>query len=226
MNILVLDDEKEIADLVEMILKNDGYTVHKFYTAKEALQCIDSTKLDLAVLDVMLPETDGFSILRKIREKHKYPVIMLTAKVETNDKITGLSYGADDYVTKPFEPIELLYRVKAQLRRHNDYNAGSSDTYSNGGLFLDKSKHLCTLYDKAIDLTPTEFSILWLLCENAGKVVSSEEIFEKVWGEKYLDCGNTVMVHIRRIREKLDEPPRNSKYVKTVWGVGYKVEKK
>lgn len=226
MNILVLDDEKEIADLVELILKNDSYTVYKFYNSKDALNCIESQKLDLAVLDVMLPDMDGFSILRKIREKHNYPVIMLTAKVETTDKITGLSYGADDYITKPFEPIELLYRVKAQLRRYTDYDANSdSETYSYAGLFLDKDKHICTLFDKAVDLTPTEFNILWLLCENAGKVVSSEDIFEKVWGEKYLDSNNTVMVHIRRIREKLNEPARNPRFIKTIWGVGYKVEK-
>lgn len=226
MNILVLDDEKEIADLVELILKNDGYTVYKFYNSKDALNCIESQKLDLAVLDVMLPDIDGFSILRKIREKHNYPVIMLTAKVETTDKITGLSYGADDYITKPFEPIELLYRVKAQLRRYTDYDANSdSEMYSYAGLFLDKDKHICTLFDKAVDLTPTEFNILWLLCENAGKVVSSEDIFEKVWGEKYFDSNNTVMVHIRRIREKLNEPARNPRFIKTIWGVGYKIEK-
>lgn len=225
MDILVLDDEKEIADLVELILKNDGYTVHKFYNAKDALDCIENQRLDLAVLDVMLPDIDGFSILRKIRETHNYPVIMLTAKVETTDKITGLSYGADDYITKPFEPIELLYRVKAQLRRYTDYDANSSETYCYAGLFLDKDKHICTLFDKDVDLTPTEFNILWLLCENAGKVVSSEDIFEKVWGEKYLDSNNTVMVHIRRIREKLNEPARNPRFIKTVWGVGYKVEK-
>ena len=226
MDILVLDDEKEIADLVELILKNDGYTVHKFYNAKDTLDCIENQRLDLAVLDVMLPDIDGFSILRKIRETHNYPVIMLTAKVETTDKITGLSYGADDYITKPFEPIELLYRVKAQLRRYTDYDAkSSSETYCYAGLFLDKDKHICTLFDKDIDLTPTEFNILWLLCENAGKVVSSEDIFEKVWGEKYLDSNNTVMVHIRRIREKLNEPARNPRFIKTVWGVGYKVEK-
>lgn len=225
-DILVLDDEKEIADLVELILKNDGYTVHKFYNAKDALDCIENQRLDLAVLDVMLPDIDGFSILRKIRETHNYPVIMLTAKVETTDKITGLSYGADDYITKPFEPIELLYRVKAQLRRYTDYDAkSSSEAYCYTGLFLDKDKHICTLFDKDVDLTPTEFNILWLLCENAGKVVSSEDIFEKVWGEKYLDSNNTVMVHIRRIREKLNEPARNPRFIKTVWGVGYKVEK-
>ncbi len=226
MNILVVDDEKEIADLVALILKNQGYNVYKCYSSAKALECIENTVLDMAILDVMLPEIDGFELLKRIREKYTYPVILLTAKVETNDKIAGLSFGADDYITKPFEPIELLYRVKAQLRRYTDYDAiNNKDTYSYGGLYLNKNEHICTLYDERIDLTPTEFKILWHLCENSGTVVSAEEIFEKVWKEKYLDCNNTVMVHIRRIREKLGEPAKNPKYIKTVWGVGYKVEK-
>lgn len=228
MNILVADDEKDIADLVELFLISEGYTVYKFYDPFKAAECIETTPLDLAVLDVMMPGLDGFTLCRKIREKHNYPVIMLTAKVEDIDKITGLSIGADDYVTKPFNPLELVARVKAQLRRYTSYNSGydKDEIFDLNGLIVNYQTHECTLYDKVIDLTPTEFNILWLLCRNAGKVVSAEEIFESVWGEKYLDCNNTVMVHIRRIREKLNEQPRNPKFIKTVWGVGYKIEKK
>lgn len=231
MNILVVDDEKEIADLVELFLKNEGFTVYKFYDSKSAVDCIFSKQIDLALLDVMIDETDGFSILRKIREQNlNFPVIMLTAKVEDSDKILGLSLGADDYITKPFNPLEMVSRVKAQLRRFTLYNGNgrqkNSKIYDGGGLIVNHETHECTLYERAVNLSPTEFNILWLLCQNAGKVVSTEDIFEKVWGEKYLDSNNTVMVHIRRIREKLNEPPRNPKFIKTVWGVGYKIEKK
>ncbi|WP_455484952.1 VanR-ABDEGLN family response regulator transcription factor [Eubacterium sp.] len=231
MNILVVDDEKEIADLVELFLKNEGFTVYKFYDSKSAVDCIFSKQIDLALLDVMIDGIDGFSILRKIREQNlTFPVIMLTAKVEDSDKILGLSLGADDYITKPFNPLEMVSRVKAQLRRFTLYNGNgrqeSSEIYDNGGLIVNHETHECTLYERAVNLSPTEFNILWLLCQNAGKVVSTEDIFEKVWGEKYIDSNNTVMVHIRRIREKLNEPPRNPKFIKTVWGVGYKIEKK
>ena len=231
MNILVVDDEKEIADLVELFLKNEGFTVYKFYDSKSAVDCIFSKQIDLALLDVMIDETDGFSILRKIREQNlNFPVIMLTAKVEDSDKSLGLSLGADDYITKPFNPLEMVSRVKAQLRRFTLYNGNgrqeNSKIYDGGGLIVNHETHECTLYERAVNLSPTEFNILWLLCQNAGKVVSTEDIFEKVWGEKYLDSNNTVMVHIRRIREKLNEPPRNPKFIKTVWGVGYKIEKK
>lgn len=229
MNILVLDDEAEIGDLVEVFLKNEGYTVFKFHNSKSALECISNTHIDLALLDVMLPDTDGFSVLRKIREKNfTFPVIMLTAKVEDTDKITGLFLGADDYITKPFNPIEMVSRVKAQLRRYTQYNGGKpadENIFDYAGLIVNNDTHQCTLYEKPVQLTPTEFKIVWLLCENANKVVSTEEIFEKVWGEKYLHSNNTVMVHIRRIREKLHEPSRNPKFIKTVWGVGYKIEK-
>lgn len=231
MNILVVDDEKEIADLVELFLKNEGFKVYKFYDSKSAVDCIFSKQIDLALLDVMIDETDGFLILRKIREQNlNFPVIMLTAKVEDSDKILGLSLGADDYITKPFNPLEMVSRVKAQLRRFTLYNGNgrqeNSKIYDGGGLIVNHETHECTLYERAVNLSPTEFNILWLLCQNAGKVVSTEDIFEKVWGEKYLDSNNTVMVHIRRIREKLNEPPRNPKFIKTVWGVGYKIEKK
>ena len=227
-DILVVDDEIAIADLVEVYLKNEGYTVHKYHNAADALACVSRTRLDLAILDVMLPDVDGFTICRKIREHYNYPIIMLTAKVEDIDKIRGLTIGADDYMTKPFNPLEVIARVKAQLRRYKNYNdapADNSNVFEVGGLMIDNERHECTLYGKPISLTPIEFKILWTLCENNGKVVSSEQLFETVWGEEYLDCNNTVMVHIRRLREKLGEQQRNPKYIKTVWGVGYKIER-
>ena len=228
-NILIVDDEKEIADLVELYLQNEGYTVYKYYTATEALSCIDGQKIDLAILDVMLPDTDGFSICRKIRTQFTFPVIMLTAKVEDIDKITGLTIGADDYVTKPFNPLELIARVKAQLRRYTRYNEGArpdEDMIDFSGLVLNKKSHQCILNEKPVSLTPIEFSILWFLCKNLGEVISSEMLFREVWGEKYYEgSNNTVMVHIRHLREKMQEPTGNPKFIKTVWGVGYKIER-
>lgn len=227
-HILVLDDEKEIADLVGLYLNNEGFTVHIFQTGADALQYVREKPVDLAILDVMLPDMDGFAVCRAMRERHKFPIIMLTARVEDMDKITGLTIGADDYVTKPFNPLELNARVKAQLRRYKRYGederaAGNSRDIR--GLHIDNDAHVCTLDGQEVPLTPIEFKILWLLCERDGRVVSSEELFEEVWGERYLDCNNTVMVHIRRLREKLREPPRNPRLIKTVWGVGYKLEK-
>ncbi len=231
-NILIVDDEKEIADLIEVYLKNDGYTVHKFYNGTDALKCIESQNLDLVILDVMLPDVDGFRICQKIREQYFYPIIMLTAKVEDTDKIMGLTIGADDYITKPFNPLEVVARVKTQLRRYVRYNNAAIDEvkelpieeYDIRGLIINKNTHKCTLYGKAIALTPIEFSILWYLCENKGKVISSEELFENVWGEKFLDNNNTVMAHIGRLREKMKEPAKKPKFIKTVWGVGYTIE--
>ncbi|MDE6233290.1 MAG: VanR-ABDEGLN family response regulator transcription factor [Lachnospiraceae bacterium] len=230
-NILVVDDEKEIADLIEVYLKNDGYTVFKFYNGTDALKCIEETDLDLAILDVMLPDIDGFQICRKIREKFYYPIIMLTAKVEDGDKIMGLTIGADDYITKPFNPLEVAARVKTQLRRYMRYNNPAlkqekeSREYDIRGLIINKDNHKCSLFGKELHLTPIEFSVLWYLCEHQGKVVSSEELFEAVWEEKYLDNNNTVMAHIGRLREKMNEPAKNPKFIKTVWGVGYTIEK-
>lgn len=229
-SILIVDDEKEIADLIELYLKNDGYTVYKFYKGMDALQCIEATKLDMAILDVMLPDISGFHICQKIREKFYFPIIMLTAKVEDTDKIMGLTIGADDYITKPFNPLEVVARVKTQLRRYMRYNSSIEkeqdiSEYDIKGLIINKNTHTCSLYGKELTLTPIEFSILWYLCEHRGKVVSSEELFEAVWGEKYLENNNnTVMAHIGRLREKLKEPAKNPKFIKTVWGVGYKVE--
>lgn len=229
-SILIVDDEKEIADLIELYLKNDGYTVYKFYKGMDALRCIETTKLDMAILDVMLPDISGFHICQKIREKFYFPIIMLTAKVEDTDKIMGLTIGADDYITKPFNPLEVVARVKTQLRRYMRYNTSIEkdqdiSEYDVKGLIINKNTHTCCLYGKELTLTPIEFSILWYLCEHRGKVVSSEELFEAVWGEKYLENNNnTVMAHIGRLREKLKEPSKKPKFIKTVWGVGYKVE--
>ena len=177
-----------------------------------------------------LPDMDGFQICRKIREKFFFPVIMLTAKIEDSDKIMGLTIGADDYITKPFNPLEVVARVKTQLRRCSKYNvSGSSQAtkqseYDIRGLVINKDSHKCSLYGREISLTPIEFSILWYLCEHQGKVVPSEELFEAVWKEKYLNNNNTVMAHIGRLREKLEEPAKKPRFIKTIWGVGYGIE--
>jgi len=227
MNILVLDDEKEIADLIEVYMENENYHVFKFYNAKEAIECINCQKLDFAILDVMIKEMDGFEICRKIREKGlNFPVIMLTAKIEDKDKIQGLNLGADDYMTKPFNPLELVARVKSAYRRYTKYNEKiEEDIIYIDGLEIDPKKHICKLYDNLIELTPREFDILLYLAQKRGDVVSAEELFEKVWKEKYLESNNTVMVHIRRIREKLKEDNKKPKFITTVWGVGYKIER-
>lgn len=226
--ILIVDDEQEIADLVELYLQNEGYTIFKYYTAKEALECIDKIQLDLAILDIMLPDTNGLSICQKIRVKHTYPIIMLTAKDAETDKITGLTLGADDYITKPFRPLELVARVKAQLRRYKKYNGAplqNENVIMHSGLVIDINTHECNLNEKPLSLTPTEFSILRILCENKGNVVSSEQLFHGIWGDEYYSkSNNTITVHIRHLREKMNDTVSNPKYIKTVWGVGYKIE--
>ncbi len=225
--ILVVDDETAITDLIEVYLKNEGYCVQKTITAADALRICERMPISLALLDVMLPDLDGFSLCQKIRARYLFPIIMLTAKSEETDKITGLTLGADDYITKPFHPLELVARVKTQLRRYTRYNTGtpptSPDLYDCDGLVVDHAAHTCTLYGKTLQLTPIEFEILWYLCTHKGTVVSSEELFEAVWGEKYLDSNNTVMTHIARLREKMGEPPRKPKFIRTVWGVGYTI---
>jgi len=229
-NILIVDDEQSIADLIEVYLINENFNIFKFYNGKDALNCIENERLDLAILDVMLPDADGFSICQQIREKYNFPVIILTAKEEEVDKITGLTLGADDYITKPFRPLELVARVKAQLRRFTKYNSAEPKQEERviafSGLVLNMDTHECTLNEKKLSLTPTEFSILRVLCSNWGRVVSSEELFHEVWGEKYFtNSNNTVMVHIRHLREKMNDNAEHPKYIKTVWGVGYKIEK-
>lgn len=228
--IVIVDDEKEIADVVELYLKNEGYEVCKFYNGKDTLDFLEKEEPDLAILDVMLPDIDGFTILQKIRETYKFPVIMLTAKSEYLDKITGLTLGADDYIAKPFNPLELVARVKAQLRRFTQYNSEERRQPDNvidfAGLLLNKDTHQCIYNEKELTLTPIEFNILWILCENRGQVISSERLFEQVWGEKYFkNSNNTVMVHIRHLREKMSDTTGRSDFIKTVWGVGYKIEK-
>ena len=226
--ILVVDDEAEIAQLLQIYLENDGYTVQTRGTAQEALAALEGFAPDLAILDIMLPDMDGFALCRKIREKHLFPILMLTARVADGDKILGLTVGADDYITKPFNPLEVVARVKTQLRRYTQYNLGGGqaeqDCVDIRGLVIDRQTHKCTLYGEEINLTPLEFSILWYLCQRQGRVVPTEELFEGVWGEKYLHSSNTVMTHIGRLREKLHEPPRRPKFIKTVWGVGYEIE--
>jgi len=228
-NILIVDDEQAIADLVHVYLKNESYNVFKFYSGREALQCIENEKVDLAILDVMLPDVDGLSICQQIREKHNFPIILLTAREQEIDKITGLTLGADDYITKPFRPLELVARVKAQLRRFTTYNPAEPTQEERliafSGLVINLDAHECMLNEKRLSLTPIEFSILWVLCSNRGRVVSSEELFHEVWGEKYFsNSNNTVMVHIRHLREKMHDSAEHPDYIKTVWGVGYKIE--
>ena len=225
--ILVVDDEAAIAGLVEVYLTNEGFTVHKALTASAALGILEQAPIDLAILDVMLPDLDGFSLCQKIRETYLFPIIMLTARVEDMDKITGLTLGADDYITKPFNPLELVARVKTQLRRFTRYNHAAEppeESCDIRGLQISLTTHKCTLYGEPLTLTPLEFSILWYLCSHRGQVVSSETLFEAVWGEKYIDSNNTVMSHIARLREKMHENSRRPKFIKTVWGVGYTIE--
>lgn len=227
-NILIVDDEREIADLVALYLKNEGYQVFLCYNGSDALNVIATERLDMAILDVMLPDLNGLELCTRIRENHCYPVIMLTAKGEEVDKITGLTLGADDYMTKPFLPLELVARVKAQLRRYKRYNGGvenDDSVISVSGLMLNNKTHECTLNERPLNLTPTEFSILWILCQRKGQVVSAEELFYLIWqDEYYVKNNNTITVHIRHLREKMGDSFEEPKYIKTVWGCGYKVE--
>lgn len=227
-NILIVDDEQEIADLIEIYLKNENFTVYKYYSSKRLLEDIDHLTIDLAILDVMMPEIDGFSLCKKIREVYNFPIIFVTAKVGDIDKIDGLTIGGDDYVTKPFQPLELVARVKAQLRRYQKYNSSphSQNKIEFRGLVIDKDTYECRLNEKKLNLTKTEFSILWILCENRGKVIKSEDLFLMIWKEKYFEKdNNTIMVHIRHLREKMKDNGKQPKYIKTVWGVGYKIDK-
>ena len=227
--ILVVDDEKEIADLVEVYLSGEGYGVLKCYNGNDALQAVKTQKIDLAILDIMLPDIDGFTLCMRIREKYFFPIIMLTARVSEVDKINGITIGADDYITKPFNSLELIARVKAQLRRAEKYNRGLNadndrEVYYVRGLEVNADNYTCRLYDDVLNLTPIEFEIVLYLCRHMNQVVTSEQLFEAVWKEKYWDGRNTVFVHIARIREKMNENSRKPKFIKTVWGVGYKLE--
>lgn len=232
MHILIVDDEQELAELLAVYLRNSGYRVTLCGDGACALRCVRQEHVDLAILDVMLPDMSGFDICRTIREEHFFPIIMLTAKIEDNDKIYGLTLGADDYITKPFNPLEVVARVRTQLRRASQYNSASHGTdeplieeIDIRGLVINKTTHRCTLYNENINLTPLEFDILWYLASHRGRVVPSEELFEAVWQEKYFkNSSNTVMAHIGRLRDKLHEPAKHPKFVKTVWGIGYEIE--
>lgn len=230
-NVLVVDDEKEIADLVEIYLVSDGYQVFKAGNALEGLDIMDKNDINIALIDIMMPGMNGLELCKKIREKSNIPIIMLTAKSADLDKILGLTNGADDYVTKPFNPLELSARVKAQLRRYTQLNPNHTKdmTIENEitlrNLYINRDNHKVIIDEEEIKLTPIEFDILYLLASNAGKVFSTDEIFEKVWNEKVYEANNTVMVHIRRLRGKMKEDEREEKIITTVWGVGYKIEK-
>ena len=230
-NILVVDDEREIAELVEIYLVSDGYKVFKASNAQEGFDILEKEDIHLVLLDIMMPGMDGMEMCRKIRETNNIPIIMRSAKSTDLDKIMGLGTGADDYVTKPFNPLELTARVKSQLRRYTQLNPNSAvkeaekNEISIRGLVINKDNHKVTVYDEEIKLTPIEFDILYLLASNPGKVFSTDEIFEKVWNEKVYEANNTVMVHIRRLRGKMKEDTRQNKIITTVWGVGYKIEK-
>lgn len=222
--ILIVDDEKEIRELIEIYLRNEGYQVLKAGTGLEALELVGKQKIDLIILDVMMPVVNGIDACIKIREQHNTPIIMLSAKVEDIDKILGLSVGADDYLTKPFNPLELIARVKAQLRRFTKLNTAytSNKILEEGDLRMNLETGKVYKKQEEILLTPTEFNILKLLWLNKGIVFKIETIYERVWEQEYLDNNNTVMVHIRKLREKIEDNPRIPDYIFTVWGVGYK----
>ena len=229
-NILICDDERDIVSALKIYLSTEDYTLFEAYTGREALDIVRKHEIHLILMDIMMPEMDGVTATAKLREEYNIPIILLTAKSEDTDKVLGLNVGADDYITKPFNPLELVARVKTQLRRYTRYNTPREEQPPSSaievrGLSIDQGSHKCTLNGKEVTLTPLEFSILWHLCQRRGRVVSSEELFETVWGERYLEnSSNTVMAHIARLREKLGEPPRRPRYIKTIWGVGYTVE--
>ncbi|MBU5483866.1 response regulator transcription factor [Clostridium sp. MSJ-11] len=227
--ILIVDDEKEIRDLIGIYLENEGYKVIKCGNGMEALDYLQSQDIDLIVLDIMMPKMDGMEACMKIREEKSMPIIMLSAKSEDMDKIWGLTAGADDYVTKPFNPLELIARIKSQLRRYKKFNtslvvAQDENIIEIDDLIINIATREVRVGEREIKLTPIEFSILELLSRNKGIVFSIEKIYERVWKEDFFKSDNTVMVHIRKLREKIEEDSRKPKYIKTVWGVGYKVE--
>ncbi|WHY19006.1 response regulator transcription factor [Paenibacillus sp. G2S3] len=227
--ILLVDDEKEIVELLSIYLCNEGYRLLKAYDGMEALACLQKEEVDLIILDVMMPKMDGLVACMKIREKRKMPIIILSAKNTDMDKISGLSIGADDYVGKPFNPLEIVARVKSQLRRYHAFNKdsnslGNDSKLSFEDLTIDTSKHEVHIDQQKIKLTPREFSILELLARHQGQVLSLEQIYDKVWNEPFLDGGNTVMVHIRNLRDKIEVDSKRPRYIQTVWGVGYKLD--
>lgn len=230
-NILVVDDDKEIVNLIEIYLTNEGHDIYKAYDGEQALQVIDNYNINLIILDLMMPKIDGIEVCNKVREKLNIPIIMLSAKNQDSDKIKGLLSGADDYMVKPFNPLELMVRVKAIFRRIYEFDKNSEelkdrDTIVVGPLKIKKSTHKVEVYGKIISLTSTEFGILHILANNPGRVFSAEEIFQRVWEEKYYQSNNTVMTHMSKLRDKLDEVLDGEKLIHTIWGVGYKIEQK
>lgn len=227
MNIVVCDDEKEIVEAIAIYLNNEGYTVHKAFNGAEALSLIEKQTVHLVIMDIMMPVMDGLQAMMKLRQRSNVPVIMLTAKTEDTDTIMGLNLGADDYIGKPFKPLELIARVKSQLRRYTALGgcAPAVGLISSGGLVINDERKEITVDGEPVKVTPVEYKILKLLCENAGRVFSIDQIYEQVWNEPAFNPENTVAVHIRRIREKIEINPKEPKYLKVVWGVGYKVEK-
>ncbi len=228
MNIMVCDDDKEIGRAVGIYLKNEGYTVFEASDGFKALEICEREDIHLIIMDVMMPEMDGIQATMRIREEKNIPIIMLSAKSEDYDKITGLNMGADDYMTKPFNPMELIARVKSQLRRYTRLGSmeeSSASVYSTGGLKVDDDKKMVTVDGEEVAMTPTEYGILRMLIKEPGRVFSIDQIYENVWNEPSYDSGNTVAVHIRRIREKIEINPKKPVYLKVVWGVGYKIEK-
>ena len=229
MTILVCDDDKEIVEAISIYLKQEGYNIIPAYNGKEALQVMEKEEIHLIILDIMMPELDGIHALLRLREKSSIPVILLSAKSEDVDKILGLNVGADDYVTKPFNPLELIARVKSQLRRYTKLGGieqNNDNLLINGAIAMDREQKIVTVDGESVKLTPTEFKILQLLMENVGTVFSSAQIYERIWEEDAYATDNIVSVHIRRIREKIEIDPKNPDYIKVMWGVGYRMERK
>ncbi|WP_273324988.1 response regulator transcription factor [Vallitalea guaymasensis] len=227
-NVLVVEDEKEISELIKKNLENEGFNIYQAYDGQIGLDMALSVDIQIVILDIMLPNMDGLEVCRQIRLKKNVPIIMLSAKSQDIDKVVGLSIGADDYLCKPFNMMELTARIRSQLRRYLYLNNNSIDkdnTIIVNDLLIDLDSHVVSIGDNEIKLTPTEYDILVLLAHNRGKVYSSERIFEKIWDDKYYEANNNVMVHIRNIREKLNDNSKNPRYIKTIWGVGYKIEK-
>ncbi len=228
LNILVCDDDREIVDAIDIYLTQEGFTVFRAYDGVQALEMIKIHEIHLLIIDIMMPKMDGIHATLKLRKESSIPVIILSAKSEDADKILGLNVGADDYISKPFSPLELVARVKSQLRRYTKLGAiseGNENIYSVGGLNIDDDTKTVTVDGKTVKLTPIEYNILLLLVKNPGKVYSINQIYESIWNEDAIGADNTVAVHIRHIREKIEINPKEPRYLKVVWGVGYKVEK-
>lgn len=229
-NILVCDDEKEIVDAIEIYLMQEGFRVLKAYDGEQALEILKQEEVHLLVLDLMMPKLDGIHTIMKIREESSIPIIILSAKTQDTDKVLGLNLGADDYVAKPFNPLELIARVKSQIRRYTNFGSASAaesseQVYSTGGLVINDDRKEVTVDGEPVKLTRIEYNILLFLVKNKGKVFSIDQIYEEIWKEEAFGADNTVTVHIRHIREKIEIDPKNPKYLKVIWGIGYKVEK-